>query len=37
MDDAQVELAFEYAVDDWPFDLTKALSASDAIAADPPE
>jgi RNA polymerase sigma-70 factor len=37
MDDAQVELAFEYAVEDWPFDLSRALSASDAIAADPPE
>jgi RNA polymerase sigma-70 factor len=37
MYDAQVELAFEYAVEDWPFDLTQALSASDAIAADPPE
>ena len=37
MDDAQVELAFEYAVQDWPFDLSQALSASDAITADPPE
>jgi RNA polymerase sigma-70 factor len=37
MDDAQVELAFEYAVEDWPFDLSQALSASDAIAADPAE
>jgi DNA-binding CsgD family transcriptional regulator len=25
MDDAQVELAFEYAVEDWPFDLSEAL------------
>lgn len=37
MDDAQVKLAFEYAMEDWPFDLSQALSASDAIAADPPE
>lgn len=33
---AQVELAFEYALEDWPFDLSKALSASKP-AADPPE
>ena len=33
---AQVELAFEYAVEDWPFDLSQALSASEP-AADPPE
>jgi RNA polymerase sigma-70 factor len=37
MDDAQVKLAFEYAVEDWPFDLSQALSASDAMGADPPE
>jgi RNA polymerase sigma-70 factor len=37
MDDAQVKLAFEYAVEDWPFDLSQALSVPDAIAADPPE
>ena len=36
LDAAQIELAFEYAVEDWPFDLSKALSASEA-AADPPE
>jgi RNA polymerase sigma-70 factor len=36
LDVAQVELAFEYAVQDWPFDLSRALSASDS-AADPPE
>jgi len=36
LDVAQVELAFEYAVEDWPFDLSQALSASDP-AADPPE
>ena len=29
LDTAQVELAFEYAVGDWPFDLTRALSASE--------
>ncbi len=28
MDDAQVELAFEYAVQDWPFDLSEALHAT---------
>jgi RNA polymerase sigma-70 factor len=27
LDDAQVKLAFEYAVEDWPFDLSEALSA----------
>ena len=36
LDVAQVELAFEYAVEDWPFDLSQALSASKP-AADPPE
>jgi RNA polymerase sigma-70 factor len=36
LDVAQVELAFEYAVEDWPFDLTQALSASEPIG-DPPE
>ena len=25
LDDAQVALAFEYAVEDWPFDLSEAL------------
>ena len=33
---AQVELAFEYAVEDWPFDLSQALSAAEP-AADPPD
>ncbi len=33
---AQVELAFEYAVQDWPFDLSQALAATEP-AADPPE
>ncbi len=36
LDAAQVELAFEYAVEDWPFDLSQALSASEP-AAEPPE
>jgi RNA polymerase sigma-70 factor len=36
MDAAQVELAFEYAVEDWPFDLSQALSASKP-AAEPQE
>jgi len=36
LDVAQVELAFEYALEDWPFDLSQALSASEP-AADPPE
>lgn len=36
LDVAQVELALEYAVEDWPFDLSQALSASEA-AGDAPE
>ena len=36
LDTAQVELAFEYAVGDWPFDLTRALSASE-LAGDSSE
>jgi len=36
LDAAQVELAFEYAVEDWPFDLSQALSASEP-AEDKPE
>ncbi len=36
LDEAQVELAFEYALSDLPFDLSRALSKGDA-AADPPE
>jgi len=36
LDPAQIELAFEYAMEDWPFDLSRALSAADA-AGDPPE
>jgi RNA polymerase sigma-70 factor, ECF subfamily len=34
--DAQIERAFEYALEDWPFDLTRAL-ASEKAAARPPE
>jgi hypothetical protein len=36
LDKAQVELAFEYAMGDWPFDLSRALSATKP-AAEPPE
>jgi RNA polymerase sigma-70 factor len=36
LDVAQMELAFEYAVGDWPFDLSQALSVS-GPAADPAE
>ena len=36
LDEAQVELAFEYALSDWPFDLSRALSKGEA-AVDPPE
>jgi RNA polymerase sigma-70 factor len=36
LDAAQVELAFEYAMGDWPFDLSQALSAAEP-GADPPE
>jgi RNA polymerase sigma factor (sigma-70 family) len=37
LDDAQVKLAFEYAVEDWPFDLSQELSVLDVKGADPPE
>jgi hypothetical protein len=37
LDDAQVKLAFEYAVEDWPFDLSQELSVSDVKGADPPD
>jgi RNA polymerase sigma-70 factor, ECF subfamily len=30
LDAAQVELAFEYAVEDWPFDLSRALSSAES-------
>jgi RNA polymerase sigma-70 factor (ECF subfamily) len=36
LDEAQVELAFEYALEDWPFDLSRALSKGES-AVDPPE
>jgi RNA polymerase sigma factor (sigma-70 family) len=36
LDDSQVELVFEYALEDWPFDLSRALSKAET-AADPPE
>jgi RNA polymerase sigma-70 factor len=35
LDEAQIERAFEYAVQDWPFDLTRAL-AREKAAVDPP-
>jgi len=35
LDPAQIELAFEYAVEDWPFDLSRALSAAES-GGDPP-
>jgi RNA polymerase sigma-70 factor len=34
-DEAQIERAFEYVLEDWPFDLTRALSKEGA-AVDPP-
>jgi RNA polymerase sigma-70 factor len=36
LDKAQVELAFEYAVGDWPFDLSQALSVPEP-GAEPPD
>jgi RNA polymerase sigma-70 factor len=36
LDGAQVELVFEYAVEDWPFDLSQVLSLKEP-ARDPPE
>ncbi len=36
LDAAQVQLAFEYAVEDWPFDLSRALSGLET-GGDPPE
>jgi RNA polymerase sigma factor (sigma-70 family) len=36
LDEAQVELTFEYALSDWPFDLSRALSKGEA-AADLPD
>jgi RNA polymerase sigma-70 factor len=29
LDEAQIELAFEYALEDWPFDLSRVLSGSE--------
>src|ERR1700674_3583338 len=37
LDVAQVELAFEYAVEDWPFDLSQELSASEPVGYPPEE
>ena len=37
LDKAQVELAFEYAIEDWPFDLSQALSAAEPAAEKPEE
>ena len=34
LDESQVEVAFEYALEDWPFDLSRALSNAEA---DPPQ
>jgi RNA polymerase sigma-70 factor len=31
LDESQVELAFEYALEDWPFDLSRALSKAEAF------
>jgi len=36
LDTAQVNLAFECAMEDWPFDLSQALSGSE-LAVEPPE
>jgi hypothetical protein len=35
LDEAQIQRAFEYAVEDWPFDLARALSGEN-VAPDPP-
>jgi RNA polymerase sigma-70 factor len=35
LDESQVEVAFEYALEDWDFDLSRALSNAEA-SADPP-
>jgi RNA polymerase sigma-70 factor len=37
LDAAQVELAFEYAVEDWPFDLSRALSTAEPDVGQPEE
>jgi RNA polymerase sigma-70 factor (ECF subfamily) len=36
LDETQVELAFEYALEDWPFDFSRSLSKPEA-AVDPPQ
>jgi RNA polymerase sigma-70 factor len=36
LDEAQVELVFEYALEDWPFDLSRALSRQES-SVDPPK
>jgi RNA polymerase sigma-70 factor len=36
LDAAQVGLAFEYAVEDWPFDLSQALAGATRPAEEPP-
>jgi RNA polymerase sigma-70 factor len=36
LDESQIELTFEYALGDWPFDLSQALSKAES-AADVPE
>ena len=35
LDEAQIELTFEYALADWPFDLSRTLSSESAV--EPPE
>ena len=37
LDAAQIELAFEYAQQDWPFDLSAALSPAATTQNEPPE
>jgi RNA polymerase sigma factor (sigma-70 family) len=37
LSDAQIELCFEYAVEDWPFDLREALQKSQPSKANPGE
>ena len=32
LDESQMELAFEYALEDWPFDLSRALSKAEIAA-----
>jgi IS30 family transposase len=37
LDAAQIELAFEYVQQDWPFDLPRALSSAATTQNEPPE